>query len=393
MTESAHLPFRTWASRCLYVAGGGALVCAGIAFYQAKLLLHAYLFAFLMCWLATMGAAGLLALGNLTGGWWARGGRPFYMAVMKTLPLVAVAFLPIALGLASIYPWAQPDLSSELHFSPAKTEFFSTSFFLGRAVGYFVVWLIVAWMLSRVTRGDRVPAETSGMRRVGAASLVLLVPTTTFAAFDWSMSLEPEWYSSIYGAICTAGGVLAAHALALLGLVTLWSQAPGDAQAITGTADATSHRDKTLVDVLNDLGNLTLAFVMVWAYFSFSQFLIIWAGNLPTEITWYMGRLEGGWQFFALAVVFLNFAVPFMLLLSRDCKRDPKRIAVVAVLLLVGYAVQMYWTVVPAFGARGVAGHVANIAGLACVGGLWLALVLWQADRSVQSFRAAGQAA
>ena len=389
MTESANHPYRTWANRCLLVAAAGGVVCGGIAVQRAELLWHAYLLAFLTCWLVVMGATGLLALGNLTGGWWARAGRPFYMAVMKTLPLVALAFVPIGLGLASIYPWAQAGASVELHFSPSKVQYFSTSFFLGRAVGYFVAWLIVAWLLNRVTRGDRLPAETSGMRRVGAFSLVVLVPTTTFAAFDWSMSLEPEWFSSIYGAICTAGGVLAAHAVAILCLTSLWKRMPDDAQTITGSAPPDAEEGKKITDVLNDMGNLTLAFVMVWAYFAFSQFLIIWAGNLPTEIVWYIRRLEGGWQLVALTVVFLNFAVPFMMLLSHDRKRDPNRIAVVARLLLVAYGLQMYWTVVPAFGSTGLLGHVANVGALACLGGLWLALVCWQAGRAVRRFHAA----
>ena len=389
MTDSANQPYRTWANRSLIVAAVGIVVCLGVAVFQAGLLWHAYLFAFLACWLAAMGATGLLALGNLTGGWWARAGRPFYTALMHTLPLVAIAFIPIALKLSSIYPWANPDLSEELHFAHGKAEYLSTSFFLWRAVGYFVAWLLVAWLLNVVTRADRVPAETSAMRRAGAFSLVVLVPTTTFAAFDWSMSLEPEWYSSIYGAILTAGGVLAAHAITIIGLTSLWRRMPDEAQAITGALPASTHEGKTLVDVLNDLGNLTLAFVMVWAYFAFSQFLITWAGNLPSEIVWYIRRLADGWQVIALAVVFLNFAVPFLMLLSRERKRNPNRIVVVAVLLLVAYVLQMYWTVVPAFGAHGVLGHAANLAALAALGGLWLAMVCWRADRAVQRFSVA----
>jgi len=388
MSRATYPIFRPWTNWCLLLALGGGLVCALAAWSNTQLLWHAYLLAFLLCWLVTMGGLGLLALGNLTGGSWAFAARPFYASMMKTLPMSAILFVPIGLGLEHIYPWARTGAAASLEFSPSKAAYFDASFVLARAAGYFVVWLVLAWLLGRVSRWDLAPSESSGMRRVGALSLVVLVPTVTFAAFDWIMSLEPHWYSSIYGALCTAGGVLATQALAIVGLAMVWMNAPSEAALLQGAAAGTDG-EKGPADVLNDMGNLTLAFLMLWAYFAFSQFLIIWSGNLPHEITWYSRRLHNGWQFLALAVVLFNFAVPFLLLLSRERKRRPRSIARVALLLLVMYDVQMYWTVVPAFEPAELRAHVANIGAVLAVTGLWLAVVCRLADRSLQACRLA----
>jgi hypothetical protein len=140
---------------------------------------------------------------------------------------------------------------------------------------------------------------------------------------------------------------------------------------------------RSIVNVFHDLGNLQLAFLMVAMYFAFSQFLIIWSGNLPTEITWYMRRLSGGWQVVALALVVLNFAVPFLSLFSRDVKRSPRRLARVALLVLTMYGLYIYWIIVPAFTSAGLRWHATNVAALAALGGLWLMLFCWNTRRNL----------
>jgi hypothetical protein len=216
------------------------------------------------------------------------------------------------------------------------------------------------------------------MRRAGALSLVLLAPTATFAAFDWGMSLEPKWYSSIYGAVLIAGGVVAAHALAVYGLARM----PADLRA--HIVDATVHHgceEQYSLNVFGDLGNLLLAFIMVWTYFSLSQFIIIWSGNLPSEIAWYQLRLNQGWQFVAIAVVVLCFVTPFFLLLARDVKQSIWPLAAVVIIVLVGYGLNMYWTLVPAFQPLEAGDHLASVSGLLTVGGLWSAINSWQLGR------------
>jgi hypothetical protein len=330
-----------------------------------ELLWRAYLLAWLTCWPVALGGLGLVALGNLTGGRWAAAARPFYLAAGQTVPVLALLFIPLAFGLHHLFPWAHAGYDAAAHFSPSKAAYLSPTFFLARAAGYFVVWLFVAWWLTSVSRLDRPPGARPAMRRAGAISLVLLAPTATFAAYDWGMSLEPEWYSSIYGAILIAGGVVTVHALAIAKL----------ARDSTGAIDIQQAND------FNDMGNLLLAFVMVWTYFSFSQFFLIWSANLPSEITWYERRLSGGWQFVALAIVVSCFAAPFLMLLSRDVKREPRRLAGVGRIILAGYVLNMYWTIVPAFPAARPVTHLVNAAAVLVFGGLWLALFGWRLQR------------
>ncbi len=323
-----------------------------------------------------MGGAGLLALGNLTGGRWAAAARPFYLATMQTLPLIAMLFAVVALNLARIYPSAPLSHTAfRESLSAAKAEYLSPNFFLIRSGTYFVLWFVAWLMLARDSRLDVAPASTRKMRRAGALSLVLLIPTTTFAAFDWAMSLEPHWYSSIYGALLTAGGVVAAMALAIIGLAI----AAVDKDIIRLPAGDGEREEIVLADIFNDLGNLLLTFVMLWAYFAFSQFLIIWSGNLPDEIVWYERRLVDGWGIVGLLAAVFFFAMPFVMLLSREGKRRAKYLLVVASIALAAFAMNMAWTIVPAFSAtwRTVA---LNACALVAISGLWLALYCRQIE-------------
>jgi hypothetical protein len=192
------------------------------------------------------------------------------------------------------------------------------------------------------------------------------------------MSLEPHWYSSIFGAILTAGGVVAAHALAVYGLARTSHTA---CRWILHSAGAGELDERQLEDVFRDLGNLLLAFIMVWTYFAFSQFLIIWSANLPSEIVWYAVRFAGGWRYVAVAVLVICFVIPFLALLSRDAKQNIRRLAGIALLVLVGYGLNMYWTIVPAFHPVGATNHAANVGVLMTLAGLWSALNSWQLGR------------
>jgi hypothetical protein len=402
--DQADHQLRNWQRWSLLVAAVGVGVCAAISWEQPGRIWAAYLPGFLACWLVCMGGMGLLAIGNLTGGRWAVVARPFYLAANQLIVVVAILFIPIGVFTERIYPWASATPGSEAA-PAADAGYLETVFFCQRAAGYFILWLGLSWLLSAVSRLDMPPASTPAMRRAGAISLVLLVPTATFAAFDWGMSLEPRWYSSIYGALLTACGVLAAHALAVCGLVTtgdeavnrLLDSAPGlenaaestglqgsDQQAVE-TSDGRSTMNRRVADIYNDLGNLLLAFLMVTTYFAFSQFLIIWSGNLPGEITWYLRRLGDGWQWLALTIVVLHFAVPFLLLLSRDFKRAPHRLRRISVLLATMYLANLYWMIAPALPFRDTAGHVLIIAAMAALCGGWMTAFFWQARRVLRT--------
>jgi hypothetical protein len=349
--------------------------CALLSWNAPDRFLRAYLIGFMASWAVAVGATGLLALGSATGGQWAAVCRPFYLAIAQTMPLVAVLFLPIALNLEPIYPWAAGATGEPHAGSHVQAIYFDRTFFLGRAIGYFIVWLAVVGVLTLASRRGR-PAESAFRRRAGAIALVLIVPTASFAAFDWAMSLEPQWHSSIYGAIFLASGALAAHALATCGAATTMAslEPAGGVRHDSGIA-------LERANILNDLGNLMLAFLMVFAYFAFSQFLIIWSGNLPAEIVWYIRRLSAGWEWLAVAIVVLHFVVPFLSLLSRDLKRSPRALATVATLLLVMFVAHTYWAIAPAFATAGAVFHGTNFAAIAALGGGMLAAGCLRSER------------
>jgi hypothetical protein len=384
----------------LIVMATGLGICAVTMWGSPNRIWPAYLVAFLASWLLSIGGTGLLALGNLTGGRWAVAARPFYSGITQTLALVAVLFIPIGVFVEQVYPWASDAAAADLQHP--KAVYLDATFFRTRAIGYFAVWLVLSWLLVRVSRLDLPLASTPAMRRVGAIALVLLVPTSTFAAFDWAMSLEPEWYSSIYGALATAGGVMAAHALSIVGLVSAGDSTvdaifchagdevlPADqserlgAEMITLNTESPPAVARRMADICNDLGSLLLAFLMVNTYFALSQFLIIWSANLPGEVTWYVRRFNGGWQWLALAIVLLHFFVPFLMLLSRSRKRAPLRLRRIAVLLVAMYLVHVYWMVVPAVPYSDATQHVANVAALAVVLGAWMSVYYWYANRAL----------
>jgi hypothetical protein len=188
--------------------------------------------------------------------------------------------------------------------------------------------------------------------------------TVTFMSIDWVMSLNPHWFSTMFGLLFIAGQALNAMAFLIIVLALLSFRRP-----LAGIMNATH---------LHDLGKLLLALVMVWAYFSFSQFLIIWAGNLPSEVPWYVRRLNGGWQFVALALVLGHFALPFALLLSRDLKRNFKLLAGVSVFVLVMRLVDLYWVTAPDALKGGFSLSWMDFAAPAALIGLWLAYFLHQ---------------
>jgi hypothetical protein len=217
-----------------------------------------------------------------------------------------------------------------------KARYLTLPFFISRAALYFTAWLLFSRLLSRWVEpyGHRTDAPPRKLRAASAVGLVLLGLTVTFAAVDWTMSLEPDWYSTIYPVIFAVGQVLAGLALAIVMLTSL--NAP---------PRIPPHGEPS---PLADLGSLLLAFVMLWAYVSFSQYLLIWSGNLPEEIVWYLRRTQGGWGLLALLLIVAHFGLPFLLLLSRRIKQDPRTLALVAALVLVMHYLDVLWWIAPA---------------------------------------------
>ena len=265
-------------------------------------------------------------------------------AAARTLPVVTLFFVPIALaGLPALYPWARPEVVAADPVLQAKRAYLNVPFFLARAVLYFAGWNAIVWLLARWSReqdvgGPQPLGAERKFRLLSAPGLLAYGLFVTFASIDWVMSLDPHWYSTIFGVIFMGGQGLAAMALAILLLAWLQAHEP--------------YRSTVTPAHFHDLGTLLFAFVMLWAYFAFSQFLIIWSGNLPEEITWYLDRMRGGWGAVAVALAVGQFVVPFLLLLSRDVKRSPRALAAIAAAVLAMRYVDLLWMIVPTGGER-----------------------------------------
>jgi len=300
---------------------------------------------------------------HLVGGAWGFTIRRIIESGTRTLPVLAVMFIPILFGIPRLYEWSQPDKVAQIRALQLKHAYLNIPFWIIRTLIYFAVWLFYVYRLNRMSARQDETGDTSlpgRFQRFSGPGLVVYGLTITFASFDWAMSLEPQWYSTIYGMLWIVSQALSglAFAIAILAL-------------LAGTAPISR---LSLPDSLHDLGNLLLAFVMLWAYLSFSQLLIIWSGNLPEEIQWYLSRLHHGWQWVAAALITFHFFVPFFLLLARFKKRHIRWIATIALLVLVMRVVDTYWIITPAFYRDHFTLHWLDLFALVGIGGIWLAV-------------------
>ncbi len=326
---------------------------------------QSWLIGFLFCLGLSLGSLGLLMLQHLSGGQWGMVGRRVFEAASRTLPLLVLFFLPILFALPTLFLWARPEAVAGDQILQAKAPYLNPTFFMARAAFYFAFWIGCTWLLTSWSaaqdRGEE-STDAAGMvrfRTLSAPALLVLVLTITFATTDWVMSLDPHWYSTIFGLMFVSGFGLSAFALTIAVLATI-----GPVGALAGRLTPRH---------FHDLGKLLLAFTMLWAYLNFSQFLIIWSGNLPEEIPWYIERLRGGWGVIAIALVIGHFALPFMLLLSQDLKKG-KWLPRVAIFILVMRLVDTIWLVAPTFEHHGFPIHWMDVVIPAGLVGVWLFL-------------------
>jgi hypothetical protein len=342
-------------------------LAAGFALDRGQFF-RSYLFGFLFWVGIGVGSLGLAMLNHLTGGLWGLVPRRFHEAAARTLPAMALLFVPVVLGASSLYTWAQPEVVAGDELLQEKAAYLNVPFFAARAVFYFAVWGLLAWRLSSWSRqqdGGADPARAERLRGLSAVGLILLSLTTTFAAVDWGMSLAPHWFSTIYGVLFIVGWTLSALSFTIV----LMSRVAGEEPFTKALQPVTVH----------DLGKLLLAFTMLWGYVNFSQFLIIWSGNLSEETPFYLRRMQGGWQVVAVALLVFHFALPFALLLSRDLKRNARTLGAVAALMLVMQLVDLYWLIAPDLVGHGhenvpLRVHWMDLAAALGLGGLWLFL-------------------
>ncbi len=351
----------------LVVGAIGLLACLAGALGNPEQFFQSYLEAYLFWIGISLGCLAIVMMHHLVGGAWGLPVRRLLEAGTRTLPLMAILFLPFIVGTRFLYVWTSPARVAADPNVQEKILYLNLPGFWLRAVVYFAIWIVVAHFLNRwslVQDQTADPSLTGRIKALSGPGLILYGLTVTFSGMDWVMSLEPEWYSTMYGMIFMAAQGL--QALAFVIIVSYLLARTGPLAKV-----AVSPR-------FHDLGNLTLAFVMLWTYTSFSQFLIIWAENFTEEIPWYLRRTTGGWQNLAIGLIVLQFALPFVLLLSRVVKNSSLLLSLVALLILAMQFVSDFWLVAPAFhpGALGI--HWMDVVAPIGLGGIWLAMFLRQ---------------
>lgn len=361
-----------WRLVGLMAAIAGGVACAAGWFATPERFYSAWLTAFLY-WLGmSLGCLSMALLHGLTGGGWGRTLRRVLEAGYQTLPLPLLLFVPLWLGVREIYVWTNVDYVQQHEALVRKAAFLTIPGYRLRSAHYFMAWILSAWIITLLSPDEERALETRRSRRLQQHSgmcMILYCYAMTFASVDWMMSLEPEWYSTMYGLLQLAGQAVAGLSCGVL--------------VVTALREFDPWRRIVTAERLHDIGNLLLAGVMFWAYCAFFQFLVIWQGNLPEENVWYVHRFHRGWQFPALLLLGLHFSVPFLLLLSRKQKRQATHLVRIAALLLVMRYIDLYWTIVPAFAqseslASALTSCWLDLAAFVAMGGAWCALFTWR---------------
>ena len=344
------------------VVGLAALALfAALGFRDPVQFFRSYLFAFVF-WLGLpLGCTAIRLIHNLVSGTWGFPLRRPLESATKTLPLMALLVVPILFRLPVLYSWADPSKVAADPLLQYKHAYLNVPFFIVRTVIYFSIWIFVTSRINSWSREQDETGEaglTQRIKNLSAPSLLIFGLTVTFASIDWVMSLEPHWTSTIFGMIFMVSEVLAAMSLLTVTVIRLSKE-----KSLNGMVKP---------KLLNDYGNLLLVFTMLWAYLSFSQFLIIWGANLRDEVPWYLSRARGGWAGVAITLIIFHFAVPFLLLLTRFVKRRAEMLRTVAALLLVMSMVDIFWLITPAFNHDGPLFHSTDWLAILGIGGLWL---------------------
>ena len=346
----------------LAIGAIASVAVAVLAFRDPSQFARSYLFAFLF-WLGlSLGSLAIVMLHHTTGGSWGFAIRRLLEAGMRTLPLMALLFVPLLFATDRVWPWAVEGAADHDPVLAHKAAWLDVRFFAARAVFYFAVWILFGAIMLRLSaKQDRTgdPGPERRARTLAGPGLGIYGLTMTFAAFDWAMSLEPHWFSTMYGVLFIVGQVLSTLAFSVVAAAWLQRRPPFTRFLAVGH--------------FHDLGNLMFAFVMLWAYVGFSQYLIIWSGNLSEETPWILHRTGHGWQNLALLLVGFHFLVPFFLLLSRKTKRHTRALAAVATLLLAMRFADLFWLIGPAFHREGFAIDALDVATPIALGGLWIA--------------------
>lgn len=350
---------RHWIALCLGLVALG--LCLLGWFLDPRQFFIAYLFGELVWLGVALGSMGFLMMHYLTGGMWGWPTRRMLEAASKTLPLLGLTFIPIFFGLHYLYPWAMPVQVAADQVLQHKHPYLSPFWFVVKACIFFAIWSVIAVLLNRWSRQQDSTHDVAPLIRIrkwSGPGLVLYPLTVTFTYVDWIMSLEPDWYSTMFPILICIGQMLSG--LTFVILLLFWLGPRSSLSAVTGKEN------------FHHLGSLVFAFTMMWAYLAFGQLLIIWSGDLPHEISWYLHRVAGSWHAVVAFLVLFHFFGPFLILLSRQVKRSRRALAIIAGVVFAAHIVDVWWMIEPSFYQHGIHISWQNFTALLGIGGVWL---------------------
>lgn len=348
----------------LIVGIGGLGFCLVGAIFGLEQFFQSYLYGFIF-WLGiALGCLILLLLQNIAGGPWGPMIRRPLEAGVTLIPIMGLFFIPILAGMGYLYEWTNPEVIAVNEIIASKTAYLNVPFFIVRALFYFAVWigisyLLVSWSQQQDDTND--PKVAEKMRNFSAPGLISFILTMTFAAFDWGMSLTPEWFSGMYGVIFMIGQAISAVAFMII-IMTLF----GHFEPLASVANPKR---------IQDLGNFLMAFTMFWAYVSASQLIIIWSNNVVETNSWYVLRLNGFWGWIGAALLLFHFASPFLILFSRWVKQKVRALVIIACWMLFMRLVDIFWLIVPTY-ERNIPFSLLDAAVLVGIGGVWLSIFI-----------------
>ena len=350
-------------------AGGavlGAAACALLGMANPKQFFFSWLVSFVFFLSLALGGLFFVLIQYASQGSWGIVVRRIGESVFATIPVMAVLFLPLLLGLHDLYSWSAPGAAEHDALLRWKAPYLNLPFFLIRAALYFGIWSFIALLYYRGSRGQDVtgdPKVSTRLRRFAGPAIIVLALTQTLASIDWIMSLTPHWYSTMFGVYFFSGSFVGF--IALLSVVVVAMRRAG----LLDTVISPEH--------LHDIGKFLFAFTAFWAYIAFSQFLLIWYANLPEETIFYKARIEGSWRTVSILLVVGHFGIPFFYLMGRAVKRRGSTLAIGGAWLLVMHFLDLYWQVMPTLHPEGIRPSVLDVAAFVAVGGCFVTAASW----------------
>jgi hypothetical protein len=368
--EKATIPTDHWWNRLPIIGAGCAVVgvalCAILGMGNPKQFYFSWLVSFLFFLSLALGAMFFVLIQYASQGAWGIVVRRVGETIFAAIPVMAVLFVPIALGVHDLYEWAHPGVAEHDPLIRWKAPYLNVPFFLLRAAVFFALWSFIALLYYRLSRRQDVTGDhavSARLRRLAGPAIIVLALTQTFASIDWIMSLTPHWYSTMFGVYFFAGSFVGF--IALLSIVAVAMRGAGLLDAVIST------------EHLHDIGKFLFAFTVFWAYIAFSQFFLIWYANLPEEAIWYKARLEGSWKIVSILLMAGHFGVPFLYLMGRAVKRRGSTLALGGAWLLTMHFVDLYWQVMPTLHPEGLRPSVLDAAAFLAIGGCFVAAVGW----------------